>query len=306
MKNLTICLPDGTFDGIVHMYSSRSAFSAIRIPRSDFSLYKDELSKIGLYMLLIGSDAVYVGQSGQPLFERIPNTHTGSIDSEWHTLVAFPCNNRLNDNELRFIENALCEYAHKHCPRCVTSSPSKGNCTAKYRKDHYRLVPMEIDACNEYVEDIEFYISHLRDTNFTHNKPDMLQKHNTQPTVIPPAVEHPTVCNTRETETFFFSNPARGAHGSAIIEIHLGHTKKRKAILKAGSQVSIDVCPSAPNVAALREQYETEGKMRGRILLEDIPFDSQSGAGAFLNGTSFDGNGQWKTSSDIKLKALLE
>ncbi|MBR6030096.1 MAG: DUF4357 domain-containing protein [Clostridia bacterium] len=56
-------------------------------------------------------------------------------------------------------------------------------------------------------------------------------------------------------------------------------------------------------VKELRKQYEAEGKLVQRILQVDISFDSQSGAGQFLNGGSFDGNTSWKTvDGNVKLK----
>ena len=54
-----------------------------------------------------------------------------------------------------------------------------------------------------------------------------------------------------------------------------------------------------------RNELISEGKIVDRILQVDLAFTSQSGAGEFLNGTSFDGNSGWKTSDGIKLKELL-
>lgn len=109
---------------------------------------------------------------------------------------------------------------------------------------------------------------------------------------------------------FCFKSLARNSYGRAEIGIHLGHKKARETILKAGSRLSEEVNSAFLNakyVIAKRKQYEDEGKVRNHVLQVDIPFKSQSGAGEFLNGRSFDGNSNWKTEEgNIPLKELLE
>ena len=108
---------------------------------------------------------------------------------------------------------------------------------------------------------------------------------------------------------FYFKNTTRDVYGKAEILINCGHTKARKTVLKAGSKVSIDVSDSfgsSNSIKAKRQQLEFQGKIINRILQEDISFVSQSGAGEFLNGTSFNGNSNWKRVRDDKLlKELL-
>lgn len=112
-----------------------------------------------------------------------------------------------------------------------------------------------------------------------------------------------------EKETFYFASPARGSNGMAVIGIHLGHSKKRNTLLLKGSKVSLEVSESwagSASVKALRASLEKQGILVDGVLMEDYMFSSQSGAGQFLNGTSFDGNGNWKTADGTPLKQLLE
>ena len=164
------------------------------------------------------------------------------------------------------------------------------NCNSMYRKNHYKLSTIQIKTCDQYIADILHYIR-------------LFQK-----TIFPEKYLAPSV-PVANTEVFYFTSQKRDADGKAEIQINLGHTKARKAILKAGSRVSIDVSDSfrsSASVKAQRQQLEAQGKLINRILQEDLPFDSQSGAGQFLNGTSFDGNSNWKTvSGDVPLKNLL-
>ncbi len=294
MNRLSIYLADGTFDGPITMSSPASSFTAIRVKRDDMDQYVEDLNKPGIYLLLIGNDTVYVGQSGlDTIGKRALNTHSGSIDSTWHTLVAFACKETtISSNELLFIENALCEYAHAHYPKCATTTPTKANCNAVYRNSHYHLGSSSIHTCNAYIKDILFYINHFGKSMF----------------VLPDTpVEQPV--DDEHHALFYFKNHARDTDGKAIILINQGHTSKRKTVLKAGSRISTNVLSAfegSDRVKAQRQQFEQEGKIVNRTLQVDIPFDSQSGAGQFLNGGSFDGNSSWKrVSDDIKLKNLL-
>ena len=294
MNRLSIYLTDGTFDGPICMSSPASSFTAVRVPKQDIELFSADLDKPGVYMLLIGTDTVYVGQSGlDTIRKRVMNTHSGSIDSSWHTLVGFACNQTtISSNELLFIENALCEYAHAHFAHCATTTPSKANCNEHYRNTHYHLGGSSIHTCNDYTKDILFYIKHFGKSIF----------------VLPDAVD-PDPVDDDHKALFYFKSSARETDGKAVILINQGHTKKRKTILKAGSKVSTNVLTAfegSDRIKELRKQYELEGKLVNRILQVDITFDSQSGAGQFLNGASFDGNSNWKTvSGNIKLQDLL-
>lgn len=294
MNRLSIYLADGTFNGPVTMSSPASSFTAIRVKRNDMDQYVEDLNKPGIYFLLIGNDTIYVGQSGlDTIGKRVLNTHSGSIDSTWHTLVAFACKETtISSNELLFIENALCEYVHEHYPKCATTTPSKANCNAAYRNLHYHLGSSSIHTCNAYINDILFYIDRFGKSLF----------------VLPDAPVEPPVDNEYQA-LFHFKNDARGTDGKAIILINQGHTRKRRTVLKAGSRISTNVLSAfkgSDRVKTQRQQFEREGKIINRILQEDIPFDSQSGAGQFLNGSSFDGNSCWKrVGSKVKLKDLL-
>ena len=294
MNRLSIYLADGNFDGPITMTSPASSFTAIRVRREDMDQYVEDLNKPGIYFLLIGNDTVYVGQSGlDTIGKRVVNTHSGSIDSSWHTLVAFACKETtISSNELLYIENAMCEFAHNNYPHCATTTPAKAKCTAAYRNAHYHLSSSSIHTCNAYIKDILFYIGHFGKSIF-----------------VLPDVPDPDPVDDEHKALFYFKSGARDTDGKAVILIHQGHTKRRKTVLKAGSKISTDVLTAfegSDRVKALRKQYEQEGKLVNRILQVDIPFDSQSGAGQFLNGGSFDGNSSWKrVSDDIKLKELL-
>ena len=292
MKGITIYLADADYDGAITMSTTTSQIMATRVARDKVSEFYNELNGTGIYFLLIDSNSVYVGETGlDTLQKRIMKTHSGDIDSSWHTVVGFKFTNAtISSNELQYIENAMCEYAHATYASCLTTTPAKGNCNAQYRNQHYHLSSGQIHSCNQYIKDIKYYLSIF-------------------PNGIFPKEHYSPVSHGDSYELFYFKNTTRDVDGKAEILINCGHTKARKTVLKAGSKVSIDVSDSfgsSNSIKAKRQQLEFQGKIINRILQEDISFVSQSGAGEFLNGTSFNGNSNWKRVRDDKvLKELL-
>lgn len=290
MNGLKIYLADGTFDGAVTMDSTASMFTAARVSKAELSQYDADFKLPGIYLLLIDDNTVYVGQSCfDAVGSRILKPHSGNIDASWHTVFGFMTASRISSNEFLYIENAMCEYVHKHYSKCLTSSPSKKNCNAAYRQNHYQLSSSQIHACDQYIADIQFYIEKI-------------------PVSIFPSAYRKPVSQNASVDTFYFNNQKRDVAGIAEIQIHLGHQKMRTTILKAGSKISSNVSPhfsGSQRILAYRQQLEKNGQIVNRVLQQDIRFESQSGAGQFLNGTAFDGNSSWTTVSGITLKNLL-
>ena len=315
MNKVEIMLENGTFEGPITMHSINSQFRATRISRADVPDYSVDLEFPGIYMLLIGTDTVYVGQTAMnTIVKRIMSTHSGTIDSSWHTVLAFSClNYSISTNELLYLENAMTEYAHKNYTHCATTSPSITQCNAAYRKTHYKLTASQIKICNQYLDDMKFYIERFGETIFDASITPTIVKTDFDPISPTDPVSKDTVTvsipSPGETETFFFASPARGSSGKAVIGIHLGHSKKRPALLLAGSKVSLKISDSfagSSSVKSLRTQLESDGTLVDGVLTKDYLFPSQSGAGQFLNGTSFDGNSNWKLADGTPLKSLLE
>lgn len=291
MNGLNIYLADGTLNGPIIMSSSSSFFGAVRTKRMDIPNYVQDLSYPGVYMLLIGNDTVYVGQSGlNTIAKRVVAPHSGNIDSLWHTVLGFTCKNQtISNNELLFIENALCEFAHANYKSCVTNTPAKANCNAAYRNKHYNLSSSQIHTCNQYIKDIKHYIASFGSTIF--------------------GAAFTSAAPAGQTELFYYKNLKKGVDAKAEIIVHNGNTAARTTVVKAGSIVSSNVSPhfSASNkVIQDRNNLTAQGKLVAGVLQTDVSFSSQSAAGQFVSGRSFDGNREWKTvNGNIPLKNLL-
>ncbi len=324
MTDLHIEMPTAYYDGPVTMNSS-SHFYMVRAQRSDVPLYSDELDKPGVYLLLVGSNSVYVGESSlDTVKQRIFNTHTGTIDASWHTVVGFMSNKQLSTNELRFLENAMCEYVRERYD-CLTATPSAANSNAKYRREHYGLGSGQIRACYNYLDDMKHYISLLNGSVFF-GLPALTPSSEEEESTDAPATEQVSTSADpenslvtddhaaddqpaeaqQEVALFHHKNKTRDSEGTARILIHCGHQDKRRSVLLAGSRVSTVVAEGYEKIAEKRKQLEAEGKLVDRVLQEDIVFDSQSAAAQFLDGQSTSGNRVWLTvDGDIKLAELL-
>ena len=269
MNNIRIYSSDENFDFVT--IESDSKISAVKATRKALVVSID-LDKPGVYILFLADKSVYVGQSSS-IGSRIFNSHTNQIQDNWVSFTAFTFPSDTSNNYLLFLENTLCEYAHKHYPCCRTSVPTRANCNASYRSKNYNLNAGSINICNQYFQDINTYLSILE------RSPD--------------------------TEIFTFTSKARDSSGTAEISIHCA---RRKTILKAGSRISKEVSENfagSQRVQNQRKKYLDNGVIVDRILQKDIEFNSPSGAGEFLNGTSFDGNTNWRTSDGRALKDLL-
>ena len=280
------------------MSSDSSKFTAVRVSRKAMHDFDTELDGTGIYFLLVGTDAVYVGQTGlDTLQKRILNKHSADIDKSWHTVLAFKfADFTITTNELLFIENAMCEYVHAHYPKCLTTTPAKENCNSKYRKDHYHLGAAQIHTCENYIKDIEHYISMFPGSIF-----NGLEQ--TKPPINMLGLQS-------QKALFQFLNSKQDVKAIAEIEIQTGNTKSRETKVKAGAKISQDVSPnfaSSDSVKQKRMELEKSGEIVDRVLQVDIVFKSQSGALAFLNGTSLSGNKCWKTvDGNIPLEDLLK
>lgn len=126
MKNVQISLTDGSYDGAIVMKSG-SKVTAVRVAKNKVPNFHNELDFAGVYLLLIGTNDIYVGESGlDTVGARIMKPHSGTIDKLWHTVVGFVISDpMLGKNELLYMENAMCEYVYQHFGKCLTTVPAQ-------------------------------------------------------------------------------------------------------------------------------------------------------------------------------------
>lgn len=288
MKSVNLYFAENDIEGALSISSNLSKIMLTRLEKAKVAFDQDGLNGPGIYFLLIGTNKIYVGETGlDTLKKRILNKHTGDIDKLWHTVIGFKIlDNMISKNELLYLENALCEYVHSHPEyECLTTSPSKTVCNVTYRDKHYKLSMAQIDICKTYLKDILFYLTMF------------------------PGPLFPKLINPKGL-LFQYENKKRDVHGTAEISIHVKPGEQRIIKVKAGSKLSVDVSPHFSASASIQEkrmELEKEGKIKDRILLEDKKFASPTAAVEFLAGISLNGNICWKTVDEHKsLKEFLK
>lgn len=288
MKSVNLYFAENDIEGALSISSNLSKIMLTRLEKAKVAFDQDGLNGSGIYFLLIGTNKIYVGETGlDTLKKRILNKHTGDIDKLWHTVVGFKIlDNMISKNELLYLENALCEYVHSHAEyECLTTNPSKTVCNVAYRDKHYKLSMAQIDICKTYLKDILFYLTMF------------------------PGPLFPKLINPKGL-LFQYENKKRDVHGTAEISIHVKPGEQRIVKVKAGSKLSVDVSPHFSASASIQEkrmELEKEGKIKDYILLEDKEFNSPTAAVEFLAGISLNGNICWKTVDEHKsLKEFLK
>ena len=288
MKNINIYLADGSYDGVITMNSPLSKFTVARITRNELPNYSATLEGTGLYFLLIGKSSVYVGQSSLDyVSKRILNTHSKDIDSSWHTVVGFINTGALiSNNELLYMENALCEYAHQNYQVCLTSSPAKDNCNEKYRSKHYGLSIGQINSCKAYIEDIKYYIQCFPKTIF--------------PEKIPVEDPEPPV----EKVKLYIHSVKREAHAEALYA-YSGKIKVLKDSMISSSS-NLPNQKKQGGMEKMRQKLIEDGIVVNRKFVTDYEFSSPSTAAAVILGTASSGNEKWKDENGVSLGELKE
>lgn len=263
MRGLKIYLADGTYEGTVTMSSDSSKISVIKVKKENIKDYENELNGPGIYLLLVASEAVYVGQTGLDTIQRrILNTHSGDIDSSWHTVLGCKfADPNISSNELQFIENAMCEYAHNHFRKCLTTSPKKMNCTRSFRKRHYHLNGGQIHTCENYIQDIEFYLDIFPNGIFgyTHSKSDIEILH---------------LASRQVAATAYIAG-------------------NRFVVCKGSSFSAVERLSCPNSIHNRRRMLIAENKIKNGCFVENVAFDSPSTAAACIIGGSANGRIMW-------------
>lgn len=286
MQGLRIYLADGNYDGPVIVSSDSSKISAIRVAKENMDTYEKELSGLGIYLLLFEEDSVYVGQTGLSLLKRqLVRKHSKKIDKKWHTVFTFKIATDVSEDELLFIRNAIAEYAYHNFKKCLAGSLTKQKCNSEYRCGHYNLNDSQIEICNQYVRDIEFYLNFIPKTIFP-SKFNALKSNKVE-------------SDGRVTKLFRCVDGKRKASAQARITFYPGKDKDITTVVRAGSTIrrfqGMGIGEIEKKVAQEREKYIQAGKIDGSILQEDITFSAPSFAASFILGKASTGLDNWKS-----------
>lgn len=321
MEHVNIDLYSGNFDGCIKISSLNSSVSVARVTRKGLGanpeIYPEVLKYPGVYMLLVGNNQIYVGETTDTIESRIKQAHKGTLkkgklDETWHTVIAFSTTRPAIGKEIvKYLENMLCEYVYTQAEyKCITDSPNKKECTAKYRKNKYLSY---FQTASTLEKDIKEYLTFFEKGLFMPGAEAIapVEMMEAVPETVQPAEYNMPNDNASVSQPkmmlFSYTNK-NGVHCNAEIEVFPAHPQKRRIVLKNGGQISGSVSGSAKfgyreRVKKERQENKVNGKIKNNILQEDIVLSgvASSYAVAFLTGTSHSGNIDWKTLTEPHL-----
>lgn len=282
-KNIQLYLMDGNVNGRIKCTLANWTGLAFKIPRTSLDVCKDrpELRQTGVYFLF-GKDendrnVVYIGQAGirkngEGILNRLFEHNRNPKKDYWTEAIALTTSNdSLGPTEISYLEHQFYKLAlnAKRYDVKNDNDPTPGNVSEEKQS--------ELDEFIDYAEVVVGTLGHK---------------------VFVPLIDNNNPDNTSSENITFYCN--RGGINAIGVRTSDGF------VLKKGSIISQRVTKSCPDfVLKRREQYKNIIDAN-RNVLEDILFNTPSGAASFACGGSANGNVEWKTSEGITIKELDE
>ena len=283
-KNINMFLMDGTPTGRIKCTIANWTGVAYKIPRNELERCKnrDDLKQSGVYFLFGASDetgkpVAYIGQAGnrkngEGILNRLLEHKRNSDKDYWTDAVVFTTsNNSFGPTEISFLENKFCKLAIDANRYEVKNGndPSAGHITEEKESE------ME-----EFVE----YASIIMGT-LGHN-------------IFEPVTEAPVDTSAENSDALFYLKRKNGT-----VDAVCRKTNKGFLVLR-GSKISPSLSKYTPKfVCELRRTCNVNSD---NILLEDVLFDSPSGASAFACGNTSQPYLDWKTKDGLTLNDFEE
>lgn len=275
---------DGDVNGRIKCTLANWTGLAFKIPRTSLDVCKDrpELKQTGVYFLF-GKDendrnVVYIGQAsvrknGEGILNRLFEHNRNPKKDYWTEAIALTTSNdSLGPTEISYLEHQFYQLAlnAKRYDVKNDNDPMPGNISEEKQS--------ELDEFIDYAEVIVGTLGHK--------------------------VFVPLVSNAENNERASSESVTLYCKRSGINSV--GVRTSDGFVIKRGSIISSKVTKSCPDyVLKKREQLKhliTENNM----LVEDILFNTPSGAASFACGSSANGNVEWKDSQGVTLKELDE
>lgn len=282
---MTLIMDEGTPNGTMKIDLATWDCSMYRIKRSDLHNYINDatLKSCGIYFLIGKNDnctSIYVGQAnarnnGKGILGRVIE-HEKPTEAYWdEAFLIYSSSNSLYATELNYLERTLWEKLQTSGMTIMNASkPALGNCS-----------PITKVTMDRFIEGIEkmmgvFYKDFLKS----------------------PTVGNGYAVNPSQPGKQFFikrSGKAAGRDIDAVCEI-----QNSKFVVLKGSLIA-----TAPRNVTNSKKYNHDTyaafiDANGKTT-QDIPFDSPSGASAFVIYGSSDGKVDWKDSQKQPMKNFM-
>lgn len=279
-KNINLFLMDGEVNGRIKCKTIPNWTGlAFKIPRTSLDLckYRPELKQTGIYMLFgnndeIGKPVVYVGQAGvrkngEGILLRLQEHNRNPKKDYWTEAIAITTSNdSLGPTEISYLEYRFCQIALEAGRYEVKNgnAPTQGN-------------PSE-----EKMSELEDFIDYARVVV------GMLGHK-----VFVPLISEES--SPIEAQEFICTRNGAMAFGVRTSD---------GFVLKKGSIITNNLTKSCPEYV-IKKRQQCKDIIDGKnTLIENILFNTPSGASNFVCGASTNGNVEWKTKDGKTLKEV--
>ncbi|MBO4456690.1 MAG: GIY-YIG nuclease family protein [Butyrivibrio sp.] len=282
-KSINMFLMDGDVNGRIKCTLANWTGLAFKIPRTALDLCKDrdELKQTGVY-LLFGKDdqtdksVVYIGQAGvrkngEGILNRLFEHNRNPEKDYWTEAIAITTSNdSLGPTEISYLEHRFCVLA-KEANRYEVKNgndPTPGNPSEE-----------KISELEDFIDNAKIIVGTLGHKVFV-----------------------PLVAGRTDDLGFAGKEPELYCTRSGVDA--RGVRTSDGFVVKEGSRVSEGFKPSCPEHIIKWRKKHSDKIDENNVLLEDILFNSPSGAAAFVCGVGLNGNVEWKTADGVTLKEL--
>ncbi len=278
---INLYLMDGDVSGRIKCTLANWTGLAFRIPRTSLDLCKDrdDLKQSGIYFLFgkddqTDRDVVYIGQAGvrkngEGLLYRLFEHNRNPKKDYWTEAIAITTSNdSLGPTEISYLEHRFCQIAIDANRYEVKNGndPTPGNPSEEKKSE-----------LEDFIDYAKVFVGTLGHKVFV------------------PLISSVDLDSSVAGVELYCTRGGVDAIGVRTAE---------GFVVKKGSKIASDVKKSCPDhIIKKRERY-SEQIDKNFILLEDILFNSPSGASAFVCASSTNGNLEWKTADGITLKEL--
>lgn len=280
-KSINLYLMDGDVNGRIKCTLANWTGLAFKIPRTALELCKDrdELKQTGVY-LLFGKDdqndksVVYVGQAGvrkngEGILNRLLEHNRNSKKDYWAEAIAITTSNdSLGPTEISYLEHRFCQLAIEANRYEVKNGndPTPGNPSEEKQS--------ELEDFIDYAKVIVGTLGHK---------------------VFVPLVSADTTNAYADSQELFCTRSGVNATGVRTAD---------GFVVKKGSTIADKLTKSCPEYSIKKRQQYQDKIDANNVLLEDILFNTPSGAASFVCGASTNGNVEWKNAEGVTLKEL--
>lgn len=278
-KSINMYLMDGDVNGRIKCTLANWTGLAFKIPRTALELCKDrdDLKQAGVYFLfgkddLTDKSVVYIGQAGvrkngEGILNRLLEHNRNPKKDYWTEAIAITTSNdSLGPTEISYLEHRFCQRAIEANRYEVKNGndPTPGNPSEEKQS--------ELEDFIDYAEVIVGTLGHK---------------------VFVPLIATVGTDSSADGPELFCTRS--GVHA-------IGVRTADGFVVKRGSRIASSLRKSCPEHIIKQREKNKACIDNNFILLEDILFNSPSGAAAFVCGASTNGNIEWKTSDGITLK----